>query len=212
MLHPLIKKVAKLLGLLLITSNLILYSNLSYSQIKYRFSDSLLLKQELDSVLAKHGLKSKGFVITVISLNQKGGQTAYSITNNYYGDTLKNEANFGIDTFTEGGKKWVTVYPKKGVWQSPFIGLDSVKIHDCSYDPGSGSIAFISGLYITFKGERIQHSLELIIRQGVCSKNMPMKVGILKKDAFFTFGDYADDDKFYLYRNGKVVLVPKVKK
>jgi hypothetical protein len=43
------------------------------------------LQKELDAVLAKHGLKSTGFNITVISTNQSGGQTAYSITNNYNG-------------------------------------------------------------------------------------------------------------------------------
>lgn len=46
--------------------------------------DSIALKKELDAVLAKYGLKSTGFAVNVISLNQKGGQNAYSITNNYY--------------------------------------------------------------------------------------------------------------------------------
>src|SRR6185437_3243601 len=80
-----IKKVVKLLVLSLITGSLIFYSKISFCQTKKYFNDSLLLKKEIDSVLAKHGLKSRGFTINVISLNQKGGQTAYSITNNYYG-------------------------------------------------------------------------------------------------------------------------------
>jgi predicted RNA binding protein YcfA (HicA-like mRNA interferase family) len=42
--------------------------------------------KEIDSVLAKYGLKSKGFKIDVVSINQSGGQNAFSITNNYYGN------------------------------------------------------------------------------------------------------------------------------
>lgn len=83
MLNPLIKRVAKLVGILLII-NSFLFNNYCYSQVKKKFADSTLLKKEIDAVLAKHGLKSTGFSINVISINQKGGQTAYSITNNYY--------------------------------------------------------------------------------------------------------------------------------
>lgn len=79
MFYPLTNKAVKLLGILLITSN-------TYAQSKTKPVDSVLLKKKIDAVLAKHGLKSKGFVINVISTNQKGGQTAYSITNNYYQD------------------------------------------------------------------------------------------------------------------------------
>lgn len=68
-----------------------LFSGHSFSQIKKSFDDSALLKKEIDSVLRKHGLKSKGFSINVISLDQKGGQTAYAITNNYYGNVTINK-------------------------------------------------------------------------------------------------------------------------
>jgi hypothetical protein len=85
MLHPIIKKAVKPLVLLLIINSLNSFSQKSYSQVKKNFTDSTLLKKEIDNLLAKHGLKSTGFSINVISVNQKGGQTAYSITNNYYG-------------------------------------------------------------------------------------------------------------------------------
>lgn len=73
---------SRLLWMLLLT---LIISTRSYSQGKPATLDSTTLQKELDSILAKHGLKSKGFNITVISVNQAGGQTAYSITNNWYG-------------------------------------------------------------------------------------------------------------------------------
>jgi hypothetical protein len=79
-----IKRVVKLAETLLIIISSTLFN--VYSQSKNKFNDSVMLKKEIDSVLAKHGLKSKGFAINVISINQKAGQTAYSITNNYYGN------------------------------------------------------------------------------------------------------------------------------
>jgi hypothetical protein len=86
MLRPLINKVVKLQVRLLITISGFLFSSSVYCQKQNQFPDSVKLKREIDSVLAKYGLKSKGFAINVISLSQKGGQTAYSITNNYYGE------------------------------------------------------------------------------------------------------------------------------
>jgi hypothetical protein len=202
----LIKKAVKPLGILLIIS---LFSINCFSQTTKKPLDSTALQKELDSVLSKYGLKSKGFVINVISVNQKGGQTAYSITNNYYGDTLKSATNFGFDTLTRDGKLLVAVYPKKGVWQSPFIGIDSLNNKDCSYDPGAGLISWIPGIYLTFENDTVQHNMFLTIRDGVCSKNIPMIVTLNKPDAFFLFGDYTDDEKFYLYHKGKAVVVPK---
>ena len=77
-------KVLTILITTLLINLLVLSSYVSYSQQKI---DSSVLTKELDSVLAKHGLKSNGFVVNVISINAAGNsQTAYSITNtnNYF--------------------------------------------------------------------------------------------------------------------------------
>ncbi len=89
----------------------LLFTTGAYSQKKFIKVDSLKLKEELDAVLFKYGLKSSGFAINVVSLNQKGGQTAYSITNNYYN-------NYGIipRKVTEEEFKYIMYYfPNKNV-------------------------------------------------------------------------------------------------
>lgn len=78
---PSIKRAGRLALLLIINS---LFINSALCQKAKSPLDSVALQKELDVVLAKYGLKSKGFAVNVVSLNQKGGQTAYSITNNYY--------------------------------------------------------------------------------------------------------------------------------
>jgi hypothetical protein len=166
----------------------------------------------LDAVLAKYGLKSKGFAVNVISINQKGGQTAYSITNNFFGDTVKSATNFGFEIVTEGNVDWIYVYPKKGVWQSPFVGLDSVAMGDYIYDPGIGVTTTVHGLSLTLENDTTVHPMLLFIPQGVSSKNNPLKVGVRKKDGFFMFGDFNDDEKHYIFHKGKVVAIPNTNK
>lgn len=203
-----IKKVVKLQIVLLITSSCIFVRSFSQSPAKI---DSIKLKRELDSVLAKYGLKSKGFAINVISINQQGGQTAYSITNNYYSDTMNAQNNFSFDTAVIDGYTWVNVYPKKGIWSNPFIGLDSITEREYYYDVGAGLTTTIHGLYITLADSPKPRNLLLYLRQGVCSKNIPMKVQLLKKNAFFAFGDWADEEKFYLYYKGTATIISKKK-
>jgi len=213
MLLPLIKKVGKPLIRSLIISNIsLLIYKFSYSQQPHAFNDSILLRRELDSVLAKHGLKTKGFVINVISLDQRGGQTAYSITNNYYyGDTTSDVTNFGCDTITEGGKKWVYVYPKKGVWQNPFIGLDTLTFRDYIFDPGIGTVVTVPGFSVLLPNDTVNHGVFITIPSGVCSRNTPLRVAVLKENGFFIFGDFTDFDKFYLYSKGKGIYFPATK-
>lgn len=201
MLVLLTRRAVKLLVILLITIN-------AFSQDKSKFKDSALLKKELDSVLAKYGLKTKGFLINVISVNQQGGQTAYSITNNYYGDTTNIETNYGLDTVNEGGIKYIYVYPKKGVWQTPFIGLDSARSGDYIYDPGVGLITFMHGLSFTPSKDSAYRPMVLYFRQGNCSKSLPMKIGLINKKGFFLFGDFAESDKVYFYFKGSVIHAP----
>jgi hypothetical protein len=202
--HPLIRKAVKLLAVLLIIS---FFCNSSFAQTP-KTLDSVSLKKELDAVLAKYGLKTKGFAVNVISVNQKGGQTAYTITNNYYGDTTKIEANYGFDSVIHDGIKYIYVYPKKGVWQSPFIGLDSARTEDYIYDVGVGLGVIMHGLSFTPSEDSSYRNMLLFFRQGNCSKTLPMKVGLRNKNGFFLFGDFAESNKVYFYFKGQIFYAP----
>ncbi|MDF2192570.1 hypothetical protein [Paraflavitalea sp. CAU 1676] len=205
MLHRLIRKGGKPLGILLIISTL---CNTSFCQKQSAHIDSVSLKKEIDSVLARYGLKSKGFVINVISLNQKGGQTAYSITNNFYGDTVRSEKNYGFDTLTEAGVKYLYVYLRRGTWQSPFVGYDSL-LNDISFDPGIGvSATSHSSILFNNPNYGTLHKTMWTFSSHVCSRTLPLKIGPLKPGAFVIFGDYADPEKIYFYQNGKVTHTP----
>lgn len=205
MLLQLIKKVVKPLGILLIIS---CFYNNSFGQKARKNIDSISLKKEIDSLLAKYGLKSKGFAINVVSLNQGGGQTAYSITNNFYGDSVRAATNFGFDTVMENGVKYLYVYPKKGTWQSPFVGYDSV-LNDISFDPGIGvSSSTRESLLFKNPNDGSIHKTMWIFKSGVCSRTLPLRIGILKPSTFVIFGDYADLEKIYFYQKGKVKHTP----
>ncbi|MBU7570147.1 MAG: hypothetical protein KAF41_05790 [Flavobacterium sp.] len=166
------------------------------------------MKKEIDSVLAKYGLKSKGFSINVISLNQTGGQTAYSITNNFYGDTVRAGTNYGFDTLTEGGVKYLYFYPRKGTWQTPFVGYDSI-LNDIVFHPGVG-VSGGSRESIPFNNpiNGVLQKTMIITSASVCSRTMPLKVGILKPSTYVIFGDFADPEKVYFYQFGKVIHTP----
>ena len=95
------------MALLLITLNSFFY-NSAYSQKQPIFTDTFTLRKEIDSVLAKHGLKTKSFDINVVSFNQRGGQVAYSITNNYqyHNDMIDMPNNSGDLSFVGNTFTW----------------------------------------------------------------------------------------------------------
>jgi hypothetical protein len=83
MLHQTINQVVKQQKkLLIITSSFLLFSFCSYSQILSK-QDSISFKNELEKLLTKYGLQTAGYQINVQSKDQRGGQTAFSINNNY---------------------------------------------------------------------------------------------------------------------------------
>lgn len=66
--------------------------------------DTAEIRKEILQVLKKHGLKDISFLINVKSLNQKGGQTAFEISNYNYKNTFNikeehtvNGNNFGVN-------------------------------------------------------------------------------------------------------------------
>ncbi|MDQ2720695.1 MAG: hypothetical protein M3Z26_13180 [Bacteroidota bacterium] len=166
----------------------------------------MLLKKEIDSILAKHGLKSKGFSINVISVNQQGGQTAYSITNNYYNDPnyISDSINYTIRTVIKDSVKYIYFYPKKGVWTNPFIFYESVAGTKTTSLQG-----MIKMMNLTFTFGNLKVPFMGISSESPCSANSPIYI-ILKRNEniLIAFGDYSSNTKSYLYEGGVVKCVP----
>lgn len=73
--------VVKLGSILLIISSFFFFPKSVLSQIKH--TDTAAFKKEFEQLLKKYNIDSKRYSINVTSINQKGGQTALVITNNY---------------------------------------------------------------------------------------------------------------------------------
>lgn len=205
MLNPTIKKGGKLLERLLIIS-LFLLSNNTYSQSQRSFDDSLFLKKEIDSVLAKHGLKSKGFSINVVSVNQQGGQTAYTITNNYYNDPnyIADSINYSFKVKIVDSLKYIYFFPKKGVWTNPFIVYESL---DGEKETSLQGMVHI--LNSVWEYNNLKIPLIGLSSDSPCSENQPMYI-ILKKNEnlIIGFGDYSSKSRTYFYLNGDIKVIP----
>jgi len=207
LLHRLIKRVAKRAVTLLIIISLFIshISGLSQSKI-----DSNGLKRELDGVLKKYGLKTTGFAINVISLNQWGGQTAYSITNNYYSDPnyVPDSLNFSFKIETIQGKKTLMVSPLHGSWTLPFALYDSSK--------GIPKGVFYFGPVDTMRlplDNNLMHLKLIGFRMGIaCGPSAPIAIDMSNDpNGIFGFGDSSDKNKmkwslFDQTRNNRHVL------
>jgi hypothetical protein len=200
--------VVRPLGILLISNALLLLSINSFAQKKLTRLDSITLKRDLDRVLAKYGLKSKGFSINVTSINQKGGQTAYSITNNYnyYRDLnyVPDSVNFIYEVYNRGSQRFFSVYPKYGIWNVPLFMHDSTKPYN----------AFLTGTMFDvpprdFFNMGIKHIL--FGRKGGFPISKTSKLIVQMTDdpeEFFVFGDFSDPEKTYVYLKGRVIWTP----
>jgi hypothetical protein len=180
-----------------------LFPQILFSQ-KLSKTDSISFRKDIEGILSKYGFYGQPYLISVQSTNQKGGQTAFIINNNFYGDTTLNESNFElwVDTLADKSLN-VFVRPLKGVWNTPYIGIDTLYLDNhtgVKYDPGAGSIGSASGLSIVI--DSISHGMLFIMRDGSCSYNHPMMVTLTDKKGFFTFGDFDDNKKGYLFRYG----------
>lgn len=186
-----------------ITSSLVLTYTLSFSQ-SLSLKDSLNLKKDIDSVLSKYGFKNSPYTINVKSKNQKGGQTAFIINNNYYGDTASNDTNFGFFDTILNGEINVFVFPKTGVWASPFIAYDSAATDvmiGISYSLRTISRNFLIGV------DGIPIAFVVETSQSPSSINAPIRVMLKSKDAFFFFGDRSNKDRIYRYFSGNAFKV-----
>jgi hypothetical protein len=110
---------------------------LSLASHSQNITDTSSLKKDFEKLLKKYGIKNTGYMISVNSINQKGGQTALVINNNYFGDTLSEKNNIFYFFDTIGSKVSLYVAPNKGIWTSPFVLTDTTKVNQNVYDFGS---------------------------------------------------------------------------
>lgn len=204
MLHQIIRLGVKQRKKLLITIvNLFLFISISYAQKSV--TDTLAFKKDFELLLKKYGIKSSGYLINVTSINQKGGQTAFVINNNYFGDTtLTGKNNFGFSIDSVDNQRILFCGPLKGTWITPFVAMDSAKFRNGAYDPGIGLITSISGISATVDGK--EYSLMAIASNNSCSQMFPMRIYLaaLSSDDFIIFGDLHDPLKTYIYKKGEV--------
>ncbi len=160
-------------------------------------------KRDFEKLLKRYGIKSTTYQINVNSINQKGGQTALIINNNYFGDSLTGKNNFGFWIDTSNNQKVLICGPLKGVWTTPFFAMDSTKFKR-AYDPGIGVTTNIHGIFATIDNK--EYRLAAIASNNSCSQMFPMKIYLsaLASEDFILFGDLQDPLKTYLYKKGEV--------
>lgn len=201
MLHHTIRKADKLLIRLIIINLLFLVFNQDIlGQVVLK--DSASFKRDFEKLLSKYGINSSSYIINVSSVNQSGGQTAFVITNNYYGDSVSDFTNFGYSFNNDS--TLLTVFPQKGVWQSPFVSTDSLKSNRHFVDPGIGVVATFHGMKIML--DSVEYTLFGVGPDRRCSKRFPLYIYLQKNDPnqFFVFGDIQDSHKTYIYYKGMV--------
>lgn len=136
----------------------------------------------------------------------QGGQTAYTITNNYYNDPnyIPDSVNYSTKTIVRDSLKYIYFFPKKGVWINPFIVTDSL-----SGNKNTSLQGMIKELHLTFSKENLKIPLIGISSDSPCSANSPMYI-ILKKNenVLILFGDYSSNSRSYLYMDGDVQPIP----
>jgi hypothetical protein len=205
MLSHIVKRVVKLQIKLLIINSVIFCSISSSAQ---KITDTTGFKKDFEQLLKRYGINSKGYLINVTSINQKGGQTALVITNNYFRDTVLNETNFEFQIDTQGNQKTLIVFPKTGIWTSPFVLADSIKANRRFFDPGIGVVTSISGIEVLFEGKT--YSMIGAAQSTPCSKRFPIYIYLNPDDPdeIFLLGDFQDSNKSYLFHKGKVIWIP----
>lgn len=186
-----------------------LLCNLCFAQTKG--IDSVAFKNDFEKLLSRYGLNNENYLISVTSYNQKGGQTAFIINNNYYGDPSGDSSNVHFEIITEGGVPILYVSPKNGSWVAPFVMADSVRAMRPFFDPGAGLVRYFGGLMFTDTITKKQYALFGSIPNGSASRSFPLRITLTKDDPneFFIFGDFDNINKTYYYKNRKVSWCPR---
>lgn len=188
----------------IIINSLVFFISIS-ANCQERIADSTAFRNDFEKLLKKYGFETKSYIVNVQSVGQKGGQTAFVINNNFYGDTLSEEFNISYEIITEGSQKILYAAPKKGVWITPFVCMDSLKWRSNVYNPGIGVVVGLSNL--TAKVEKKLYHIGGVGSNNSCSSVFTMVMYLSQTDPneFLMFGDLQDPLKTYLYYKGKVI-------
>lgn len=202
MLLQIINRVDRLQIKLLIIINLLLSISVSSFSQKTP-TDTVAFKRDFEKLLSKYGLSNKSYLINVTSNNQKGGQTAFIINNNFYGDTISDKNNITYIFDTTGNHVTLTVAPKKGIWTQPFVFADSSNTHRY-FDVGIGTSAFITD-NIVWVVDRWRNVAGGVSQHSV-SHFWPLRIELKDNDPnqYFIFGDFLDPNKTFLFYKGKI--------
>jgi len=182
----------------IITSFFVCLFNYSFSQ-----TDTLAFKKDFEKLLNKYGLSNKSYMINVNSTNQKGGQTAFIINNNFYGDTTSEKNNIFYVFDTVDSHVTLIVAPLKGTWINPFVFSDSSDNHGyLKIGPGFSSYARNHPVWVVDKWRFVAGP----ITQHAISYYWPLYIKLKVKDPnqYFIFGDFIDPNKTFLYYNGQI--------
>ena len=179
MLHQTTKKVVRQALILLITINLL-------PCILLAQSDSAGLKKEIIELLKKHGYSS--FQINVNSYNQKGGQTAFSITNNYLDPNYcADSINYELRFYYKKNK--FVVNPKKGTWSDLFAICPDTFFSDAqnlltNCDGDETEISSTGNAIVSYMGSKYKCIVKSI-RGSDCSYGLPYCIPSELKNSFF---------------------------
>lgn len=175
------------------------------AQSQSTIKDTIGFKKDFEALLKKYGMKSNEYLIKVTSNDQNGGQTALIINNNYYGDTIDPEKNFIFSVMYISGEKKLVVSPKSGNWLSPIVLSNSNIDNIC---PRSGM--YTSYENISFRFNKKDYILRGQSVQIPCTKYSPLRIYLNEnsRDEIIVFGDGLDNQKMYLYYDGKVIWIP----
>lgn len=192
--------------LLIISIGVLFYFD-CFSQKLVRY-DTVGFKKDFEQLLKKYRIQSKGYSVNVISINQKGGQNALVINNNFFSDSSLDSSNYNFKVIHEENQSYLIVSPKKGVWNSPVVFTDSLSATRSFFDPGVGFSSIIRDISVEIEGRH--YKLIGKTKSSVCSKNFPLTINLSKDiGEFYIFGDIQDNRKLYLYKNGRVLWFPR---
>lgn len=194
-----VKKAVKLLVLLLILIN----------STNAQSFDSVNFKKDLNKLLNKYGIKFPSYQL-VVSNNQKGGQTAFIITNNYYTNPnyVPDSINFEYKRIINDGQDTLLdVFPISGKWDNPFIVCQSELFDNDTppawiYAPGVGMSTSGTSNWDFTINDTVFKMTKLTITYPTASKERPLRIAykfIKKNPLFFIVGDDTDKNKWYIW-------------
>jgi len=151
-----------------------------------------------------------------VSYNTKitGGNVKINNVNNYHNQTIPDSINFGFRIAYVDNQKTLEFYPLDGKWSMPFIlypanaqytkdeyAFNIVNKQILSVYAGNG-FATIDGM-----SREVIHFIANNVSASFDNKMTVTPLLIENKPDFIVFGDFDDQNKIYLYQDGKVTRI-----